>query len=88
MCLILDTVAMNGNTPLHSLHYTKRPAQQEAVYDSPSKGAYERVGQAPSSSPHNPKDAGTHVEFDNPLYSDTGPIAFTQSSVYESVSRS
>ena len=88
LCLILDTVAMNGNTPLHSLHYTKRPAQQEAVYDSPSKGAYEMVDQAPSSSLHNPKDAGTGVDFDNPLYCDTGPVAFTQSSVYESVSRS
>ena len=79
---------MNGNTPLHSLHYTKRPAQEEAVYDSPSKETYEVVDQAPSSSPYNLKDAGTDVEFDNPLYSDTGPVTLTQSNIYESVSRS
>jgi len=61
------------------------PLQEDAVYDLPSDKTYQNVGQATSSSQ---QYAEPEVEFDNPLYTDTGPVSLPQTDLYESVSLS
>ena len=68
-----ETGARNGNTAVHF----KSALQQNGVYVPPST-EYDLVGPCPSR-----KET---LEFDNPLYSDTGPVTFTESNLYESVS--
>ena len=65
---------MSGN----GIHSNKSALQQDGVYDLPST-EYELVGPHPSCN-------DTLLEFDNPLYSDVGPVTFTETNTYESVS--
>ena len=72
---------MNGSTALNTLHCNKSALEQESVKDAIT-ATYESIAPAPSRRPYNEALA----EFDNPLYSDTGPVTFTESNLYESVS--
>ena len=75
-----EAVGVNGSTALHTLHCNKS-GQQEGVKDAIT-ATYESIAPSPS---RRPRDE-TLTEFDNPLYSDTGPVTFPESNIYESVS--
>ena len=65
---------MSGN----GIHSNKSALQQDGVYDLPST-EYELVD------PHSSCN-DTLLEFHNPLYSDVGPVTFTETNTYGSVS--
>ena len=79
MRIILSPTACTGGAVSGNIiHCNKSALQQNGVKDLPST-EYELVG------PHTScKD--TLLEFDNPLYSDMGPVTFTETNIYESVS--
>ena len=64
---------MIANSAVHDDH--------EGTYESPYT-QYDTV----SSDEAPPRHKQTLAEFDNPLYSDTGPVSFSETTLYESVS--
>ena len=64
-------VAIHGNIPA---------VLDGTTYESPYSN-YDSMATA------GPSHKETVAEFDNPLYSDTGPVTFSESTVYESVSK-
>ena len=64
-------VAIHGNIPA---------VLDGTTYESPYS-EYDSVATA------GPSHKETVAEFDNPLYSDTGPVTISESTVYESVSK-
>ena len=71
----------SGNVVIHGTI----PAVLDSTYDSPYND-YDSVACTDSTAPgRTGKDTAAATEFDNPLYSDTGPVTFSEVTLYESV---
>ena len=70
---------MSNGVVIHG-NITTSAVEAERTYESP----YSQYDTVANGEP--PPRKETMAEFDNPLYSDTGPVTFSESTLYESVS--
>lgn len=67
-----------------NIHGGQSPVEDETVYESPYT-EYDTVTNNNEEQQPRPRNE-TLAEFDNPLYSDTDPVTFSEATFYEAVS--